>query len=141
VRGALTGTIRLQRVTRGNIALVGDASAAIDAITGDGLALAFRQAVALGEALRHGELASYEGRHRSICRAPFLMARLLLLLDRRESLRKIALQALAARPRIFGGLLAAHVGARHPAAALVDIAVLGMNLIAQAAASRLGRTS
>ncbi len=138
LRGAPTGTLRLRRVTRGNLALVGDASAAIDAISGDGLALAFRQAVVLGEALRLGDLAHYEARHRQICRAPFLMARLLLLLDRHDGLRKRALQALAARPEIFSGLLAAHVGERHPAAASLDILALGGRLLAQATAARLG---
>jgi menaquinone-9 beta-reductase len=141
VRGALTGTIRLRHVTRGNIALVGDASAAIDAITGDGLALAFRQAIALGGALRRGELASYEAWHRGICRVPFFMAHLLLLMDRHEGLRRTALQALAAQPVIFGGLLAAHVGARHPAAASLDVAALGTLMLAHAAASRLGRVT
>ncbi|HEY8070823.1 MAG TPA: NAD(P)/FAD-dependent oxidoreductase, partial [Methylocystis sp.] len=66
-RGAFTGTVRLHRVVSGNVALIGDASAAIDAITGDGLALAFRQAAALGEALRQGDLSRYEARHRQIC--------------------------------------------------------------------------
>ena len=98
-RGAFTGTVRLRRVVSGNVALIGDASAAIDAITGDGLALAFRQAAALGEALRQGDLSRYEARHRQICRTPFLMARLLLLMDRHDALRKLALQALAGAPR------------------------------------------
>jgi len=137
LRGAPTATMRLRRVTRANIALIGDASAAIDAISGDGLALAFHQAAALGAALRQGDLAFYESRHRQICRAPFLIARLLLLMDRHEALRSVALQALASGPGIFNGLLATHVGARHPAAASLDIAALGLRLLAQAAA-RLG---
>jgi len=138
LRGAFTGMIRLRRVTRKNIALVGDASAAIDAITGDGLALGFRQAEALGAALRAGDLSIYEAKHRRICRAPFLMARLLLLMDRYESLRKLALQALAGHFAIFNGLLAAHVGARHPLAASLDVAALGMQLLTHASMSRLG---
>ncbi|MGA9602245.1 MAG: FAD-dependent monooxygenase [Methylocystis sp.] len=133
LRGAPTGTMRLRRVTSANVALIGDASAAIDAISGDGLALAFHQAAALGEALRQGELALYEARHRQICRAPFLIARLLLLMDRHEALRSVALQALASGPGIFNGLLATHVGARHPAAASLDIAALGLRLLAHAA--------
>jgi flavin-dependent dehydrogenase len=138
MRGAATETMRLRRVTRGNVALVGDASAAIDAISGDGVALAFRQATALAEALRRSELAHYEARHRQICRAPFLMARLLLSMDRHDGLRKVALAALSARPEIFGALLAAHVGERHPAAASLDVAALGVRLLVEAAAARLG---
>ena len=136
VRGAITGTIRLERVTWGNVALVGDASAGIDAVTGDGLALGFRQAVALGEALRQERLSLYEASHHQICRAPFLMARLLLLLDGHDRLREIALQALASRPQIFDGLLAAHVGARHPARASLDVAALGVRLLSLAVAPR-----
>ncbi len=135
-RGAFTGTVRPRRVVSGNVALIGDASAAIDAITGDGLALAFRQAAALGEALRKGDLSRYEARHRQICRTPFLMARLLLLMDRHDAFRKLALQALAGRPAIFNRLLATHVGARHPAAASLDVAALGVGLLARAATSR-----
>jgi 2-polyprenyl-6-methoxyphenol hydroxylase-like FAD-dependent oxidoreductase len=135
-RGAFTGTVRPRRVVSGNVALIGDASAAIDAITGDGLALAFRQAAALGEALRQGDLSRYETRHRQICRTPFLMARLLLLMDRHDTLRKLALQALAGRPTIFNRLLATHVGARHPAAASLDVVALGVGLLAHAATSR-----
>jgi len=48
-RGALTLTRRLHRVTRGNVALVGDASGSADAITGEGLAMGFRQALLLAE--------------------------------------------------------------------------------------------
>jgi menaquinone-9 beta-reductase len=135
-RGAFTGTGRLRWVASGNVALIGDASAAIDAITGDGLALAFRQAVALGEALRQGDLSHYEAQHRQICRTPFLMARLLLLMDRHDSLRKLALQALTGRPAIFNRLLATHVGARHPAAASLDVAALVLRLLTHAASSR-----
>jgi flavin-dependent dehydrogenase len=135
-RGAFTGTVRLHRVVSGNVALIGDASAAIDAITGDGLALAFRQAAALGEALRQGDLSRYEARHRQICRTPFLMARLLLLMDRHDTFRKLGLQALAGRRAIFNRLLATHVGARHPAAASLDVVALGVGLLAHAATSR-----
>jgi menaquinone-9 beta-reductase len=133
VRGGFSASTRLRRVTAGRIALVGDASCSIDAITGEGLTLAFRQAAALGASLAEGDLASYEATHRRICRMPFLMARLLLLMDDHEGLRKIALQALAARPRTFSRLIAAHVGARHPAAASLDVLALSLRLIAHAA--------
>ena len=135
-RGAFTGTVRPRRVVSGNVALIGDASAAIDAITGDGLALAFRQATALGEALRQGDLSRYEARHRQICRTPFLMARLLISMDRHDTFRKLVLQALAGRPAIFNRLLATHVGARHPAATSLDVVALGVGLLAHAATSR-----
>ena len=133
VRGGFSASTRLRRVTAGRIALVGDASGSIDAVTGEGLTLAFRQAAALGMALATGDLASYEATHRRICRMPFLMAHLLLLMDKHEALRKIALQALTARPCIFSRLIAAHVGARHPAAASLDVLALSLSLLKHAA--------
>lgn len=129
VCGGSSASIRLSRVTQGRIALVGDASGSVDAITGEGLALAFRQAAALGAALAEGDLSIYEAMHRRICRMPFLMAQLLLLMDDRESLREIVFQALANRPRIFGRLLATHVGALHPAAASLDVLALAFGML------------
>ncbi|MDQ1473702.1 MAG: hypothetical protein QOJ99_5182, partial [Bryobacterales bacterium] len=46
-RGATTSMVRLCNVARGNVALIGDASGSVDAITGEGICLTFRQAAAL----------------------------------------------------------------------------------------------
>jgi flavin-dependent dehydrogenase len=108
--GAISMTTRLHAVTRGRIALIGDASGSVDAITGEGLALAFRQAEVLGEALSAGDLAAYETAHRRIGMVPRLMARSLLLMDGNNRLRGRALRALAAHPGMFRRLLAAHIG-------------------------------
>ncbi len=56
-RGAITMTRKFRHVQRGNVALVGDASGSVDAITGEGLALGFRQAMALADALERGDLS------------------------------------------------------------------------------------
>jgi flavin-dependent dehydrogenase len=48
------------------VALVGDASGSVDAITGEGLCLLFQQAVALAAALEAGDLALYQAEHRRI---------------------------------------------------------------------------
>ena len=53
-RGGISATRRLWVVTQGSVALVGDASGSVDAITGEGLGLAFRQASALADALVAG---------------------------------------------------------------------------------------
>ena len=50
-RGAITVTRHLQRVYRQRTVLIGDASGSVDAITGEGMGLAFRQALALADAL------------------------------------------------------------------------------------------
>jgi len=109
-RGAVTVTRRLRQVYRGNIALAGDASGSVDAVTGEGLCLSFRQAIALADSLEKGELQSYQYVHRQLARRPNTMGRLLLLLDRYPSLRKRALRSLAEDPQLFSRLLAAHLG-------------------------------
>jgi flavin-dependent dehydrogenase len=60
-RGAVTTSRRLLRIHEGRFALVGDASGSVDAVTGEGLCLAFRQAAALAEALASGDVAAYGG--------------------------------------------------------------------------------
>jgi flavin-dependent dehydrogenase len=109
-RGALTLTRRLRRVTRGHVALIGDASGSVDAVTGEGLALAFRQAILLAESLAAGTLDLYEARHASILALPQRMAALMLLLDRLPALRDRCLRAFARRPYLFREMLAVHVG-------------------------------
>ncbi|RMH21511.1 MAG: NAD(P)/FAD-dependent oxidoreductase, partial [Acidobacteria bacterium] len=57
---------RVRGVVRGNLALVGDAAGYVDAITGEGLAVAFHQAHALADALAGGDLRPYARAHRRI---------------------------------------------------------------------------
>jgi menaquinone-9 beta-reductase len=109
-RGGVTASRRLKAVCRGNVALVGDASGSVDAITGEGLCLLFQQAVALAGALEAGDLAQYQAAHRRIGRRPEFMADLMLMLDRTGGLRSRAFRALAGRPSLFAGMLAMHVG-------------------------------
>ena len=136
-RGAISMTVKLAAVTHDRIALVGDASGSVDAVTGEGLALALRQASSLGPALAAGDLRAYDNMHRRIGRMPRLMARALLLMDGHDGLRRRALRTLASRPRIFSRLLAMHVGALPPAALSLDILDFSWRLIASRAA--LGR--
>ena len=113
-RGAISMSSRLAAVTKGNVALLGDASGTVDAITGEGMHLAFRQAAALAEALAAGDLSTYAAAHRRLQKMPQLMARLLLLLDGNERMRRAAFRTLAAVPSLFNGMLAFHVGGRPP---------------------------
>jgi menaquinone-9 beta-reductase len=108
-RGAVTANRRLRRVCRGNVALVGDASGSVDAITGEGLCLSFHQAIALAESLACGDLARYQAAHRRLARRPTLMSKLMLAMDRRTWLRTPAFRAMAAEPRIFQTLLSCHL--------------------------------
>jgi menaquinone-9 beta-reductase len=109
-RGSVTFGRKLHRVATGNIALVGDASGGVDAITGEGLALCFRQAAALAIALRAGNLALYQQAHRRIQLLPSLMSRSLVLLDRSPRLRDRVLNTFDGRPRLFERLLQMHIG-------------------------------
>ena len=110
-RGAITVTRRLRHVFRGRTVLVGDASGGVDAITGEGLCLAFRQAALLGECLASGNLARYQKSHRRLMRRPALMARMMLLMARHPHLRRRTMQVFQSSPRSFAGMLAMHVGA------------------------------
>jgi len=110
-RGAITVARRLRRVYRGNIALIGDASGSVDAITGEGMGLAFRQALALADALVADNLDQYQAAHARLARRPACMAQLMLLLDRFPRLRPLVLRTFGAKPFIFERLLAVHVGA------------------------------
>jgi len=109
-RGAVTFNRKLRRVTRGPIALLGDASGSVDAVTGEGLALAFRQAAALAEALSLNNLGLYQRAHTRLRRLPHFMASTMLLLDRSPLLRTAALTLLARYPGLFARLLALHLG-------------------------------
>lgn len=109
-RGAVSATNRLHRVAATTVALVGDASGSADAITGEGLAMSFRQALALADSIKTGSLAPYRREHQRIGRMPHRMGALMLTLDRWPWLERRALGAFAATPELFAGLLALHTG-------------------------------
>lgn len=109
-RGAITVSRRLRRVHRGSVVLVGDASGGVDAITGEGLCLAFRQAAMLARYLAANDLATYEVEHRRLLCRPAAMARLMLLMARHPRLRQRTMQVFEAHPRSFARMLAMHVG-------------------------------
>lgn len=109
-RGAFTSTRRLKRVWTGRVALIGDASGGVDAITAEGLSLAFHQAPALAEALASGDLSGYQLAHRRILRRPARMVRLMLLLGRHPRLQRCVTRIFSEKPRVFERFVAAHVG-------------------------------
>ncbi len=93
------------------VALIGDASGSVDAITGEGLSLGFLQSVALARALKSGNLDQYRRRHAAIMRRPRFMQAVLLSLDVSGHVRRRALCALESHPDVFASLLSVHVGA------------------------------
>ena len=110
VRGGLSISRTLKHVYRGNVALIGEASGSLDAITGEGMALAFRQALALAPALAAGDLSAYATAHSRINSLPEFMSRSMLLMDRSRWLRRRSLRALSRQPDLFARMLAVHVG-------------------------------
>jgi len=124
-RGSITVNRKLGRVYRGRTVLVGDASGGVDAITGEGLCLAFREAALLADCLCNGNLAHrnlangnlaggnlarYQVEHRRLMRRPTLMAELMLLMGNSRGLRQRTMQVFERSPRLFAGMLAMHVG-------------------------------
>jgi flavin-dependent dehydrogenase len=107
-RGAGPLHQKVLAVYRGNVALVGDASGYLDAITGEGMAVALHHSAALVDALVAGDLSLYAAAHRRIARLPDFMTGLVLGLERRPGLRRRALRALAAEPALFSRLLGIH---------------------------------
>jgi len=141
-RGGASVTRRLRSVYRGNVALIGDASGSVDAVTGEGLCLLFQQAAALARALVAGDLALYQKEHRRIGWRPAFMGDFMLLLDGRDRFRSRVLRAFAAQPELFREMLAAHVE-RRTLPVLTNTLALGWSLyrpatIYRAAAKRSG---
>lgn len=132
-RGCLTGNRTYRGLSRGNVVLIGDASGTVDAITGEGLGLAFSQAVVLADCLRTGDLRRYEREHRRLALRPAMMARLMLRLDGKPRLQRRTLQVFRQRPHIFERLLELHVGARSPFDVALDGLTLGWGLLTTSA--------
>jgi flavin-dependent dehydrogenase len=125
--GAMSISRRLKRVYKNGLALLGDASGSVDAITGAGMCLAFKQAEALACALRAGDLRQYAARHKEIGAKPRMMAALMLSMEWHGELQRRALASLAKRPQLFESLLRFHVG-ETPQAGLFWRQLLGFGL-------------
>ena len=129
-RGAGPFRQRTKARAKGRVALVGDAAGYVDALTGEGLGLAFQQAAALAEAIEVGELGGYEKECRRLARSPELLTRLTLLLSRHPRLRPKVIRLLASDGDLFSRLLAVQNEQRDlwPSGAQ-DLAGLGCRLL------------
>ena len=128
-RGALTGNRKLSRVCRENVALIGDASGTVDAITGAGLRLAFEQATLLAECLESGDLSRYQEEHPKLALRTRLMANLMLTLEGRPNLQGRTLRAFRRRPQVFRRLLDFHIGGSTPLHLVGNGLSLGWDLL------------
>jgi menaquinone-9 beta-reductase len=109
--GALIVSRKLKKIYKPGFALVGDSSGSVDAITGEGLCLAFKAAIALAGAYANGDLSKYQRAHEACQVNPARMGGLLLLLGRHPRLRRRVLASFSYRPDVFARMLAIHVGA------------------------------
>jgi menaquinone-9 beta-reductase len=128
-RGSVSANRKLKHVWRGNVALIGDASGTVDAITGEGLGLAFSQAVVLARCFKSGNLARYQAAHRRLALRPLLMARLMLTLDGHPGFQQRTLRVFRRRPEVFRRLVALHVGSLSPFLLALDGLTLGWGLL------------
>jgi menaquinone-9 beta-reductase len=129
-RGAMTAMRSLARVWRGSVALVGDASGGVDAITGEGLRLAFRQAQALAEAISVGDLREYGRAHRKLARRPRQVGSFMLRVGRYDGMRSRVLRMLRRNPGLFARLLAIHGGRASTGEVVVVGAQVGWQFLA-----------
>jgi flavin-dependent dehydrogenase len=106
--GGTTSSRILLAVTRGHVALAGDASGTVDAVTGHGLSLSFQQAIPLAEAMKRGDLSHYQKTHREIEAVPITMTRLMLLMAGNDWFRRRAIRLFQRSPGVFSQLLAIH---------------------------------
>jgi flavin-dependent dehydrogenase len=109
--GDMTSLRILPAVVRGRVALVGDASGTVDAVTGHGLSLSFQQAMPLAEAMRHDDPAHYQQAHKKISAVPISMTRLMLLMSGSDWIRRRTIRLLQETPSLFARLLAIHTEA------------------------------
>jgi menaquinone-9 beta-reductase len=110
-RGAVSAWRHLRTVSTGRTALVGDASGSVDAITGEGLRLAFRHAISVVGAIAAGDLAAYARQHPKMARRPAWMGKLLVALGDHPAVRRAAMLAMTWQSQVFAKLLALHAGA------------------------------
>jgi flavin-dependent dehydrogenase len=112
VRGAGPLLQRVRARWAGRLALIGDAAGYVDAITGQGLSLAFAASAILLDALPddlstdlESALRRYEAGVRSRWLEYAVPARALVALSRRPALRRAALRAVAKVPMAFPALV------------------------------------
>jgi len=109
-RGDMTTLRRLPTVVRGRVALIGDASGSMDALTGYGLSLAFQQALHLADALVRNDLCRYQSAHQQLAVLPGRMSRLLVAMHDSAWIRRRALRLFAQKPDLFSKVLSVHTG-------------------------------
>jgi len=128
-RGAGPFDVRVRSVARGRVLLVGDASGYVDAITGEGLSLAFASAAALVEATARDDPSGYARAWARMRRQHVALTRLLVWIADHPSLRRNTIRALQRSPRVFRAFLALNTGAWGWGRALHGAGKVGLRLL------------
>ena len=121
--------MRVRPIARGRVALVGDASGYVDAITGEGLSLAFATAAALVEATAGEDASAYPRQWARVRRQHVALTRLVLWVADHPSLRRRVVRALSRSPDAFRAFLALNTGAWGWGRALPGVGKLGSRLL------------
>ena len=129
VRGAGPFDVRVEPVARGRVLLVGDAAGYLDAITGEGLSLAFASAAALVQATAGDSAFAYPRAWERLRRRHIAFTRLVLWVAERPACRRQFLRALSRSPEAFRALLALNTGAWGWGRALPGVGALGVRLL------------
>lgn len=98
----------------GRVALVGDASGYLDALTGEGLCLGFQQARILASLVCQNNLARYPASYRQLKLRHLIVVNGLLHLLKRPWLRDRIFQALHLSPPVFEAVIGVAVEGRSP---------------------------
>ncbi|MEJ1202832.1 MULTISPECIES: NAD(P)/FAD-dependent oxidoreductase [unclassified Streptomyces] len=101
VRGAGPLRQRARTRTHGRVLLVGDAAGYTDALTGEGLSLAFTGAEALVANVRRGTPSRYETDWRRVTRRHRLLTELLVRARQQPALAPVIMPTAARLPRLF----------------------------------------
>lgn len=102
VRGAGPFGRRSTARRRGRVLLVGDAAGYVDAITGEGLTVGWRQAEAAIHSIATGDLTGYERQWRRVVRRSTLLTSGLVSVARRGRTRRLVVPAARRLPAVFG---------------------------------------
>ncbi|MFD5782161.1 NAD(P)/FAD-dependent oxidoreductase [Streptomyces sp. NPDC126933] len=107
VRGAGPLRQRVRRRSAGRVLLVGDAAGYVDALTGEGIALALASAEAAVRCLRAGRPQDYEGLWRALSRRHRLLTEGLLRVSGHAAGARLIVPAAARLPSVFAAAVRA----------------------------------
>ncbi|MEV0371314.1 NAD(P)/FAD-dependent oxidoreductase [Streptomyces sp. NPDC050636] len=107
VRGAGPLRQRVARRTAGRVLLVGDAAGYVDALTGEGIALALASAQAAVRCLKAGRPQAYEGEWRRLSRRHRLLTEGLLRVSGSAAGARLIVPAAARMPSVFSAAVRA----------------------------------